>query len=773
LATPLDQLRLAPGIAPEASLYALKVFGCEGSTALVGRALEWAADPNGDGNPSDHLDIVNLSLGSDFGSNQDADAVAANRAAQVGILVVAAAGNSGDVAFITSSPGTATAALSVASSVDAGAMVGAFAVVAPTSLAGLYPASEAAFGPDLATSGDVEGFLAVPQPAEVLGCEAFSPASAAALAGKIALIQRGTCTFKRKVLNAQNAGALGVLIVRQDDGDPFRMGNDTSITAPITIPAQMTVSSVGSLLQAHLGEGVRLRLTAAYRNRYVYTNPQREDTVSDFSSRGPRGDWALKPDLAAPGETVFAALRGSSTEGVSLNGTSMATPAVAGAAAILKEAFPQLTPRELKALLMNSADPWLFASRKGFEPYHRLTRVGSGRLNVERALSCPVLLWAEESPEGVSVSFGLVPAPARREKIVKVKNLTSSPLSLQLGISFTQPFPGGRLSVFPQSLALAAGEERPVTLVLETWANGPLLRDPTQSPTQQGWPRFYLSELSAHLQAWIGGEMRAGLPVYGALTFGGNLRAEPPRLRPSSELQLRLAGDPQPAEQSLVVPLLLTYQAQPQTPPRPGRLVAAGVASSGEGDPTLLFGVATETAWASPEEVQVRVYLDKNGDGTPELRLENGRLADTDVFVTRLCPQPSGACRDLGPLGGLTSQGPHLPAFATRLLLLSARASDLGLGPGSLAFWITTSDDLGPASRTATVQWDPFNSPLRAQGSSLNGVFIRQPGEALSFSLAAGEKRRILLLFPYNQPLWQTQVVPLEEAQLRRQLPSR
>jgi hypothetical protein len=71
------------------------------------------------------------------------------------------------------------------------------------------------------------------------------------------------------------------------------------------------------------------------------------------------------------------------------------------------------------------------------------------------------------------------------------------------------------------------------------------------------------------------------------------------------------------------------------------------------------------------------------------------------------------------------------------------------------------------------VQWDPFNSPLRAQGSSLNGVFIRQPGEALSFTLVAGEKPRILLLFPYNQSLWQTQVVPLEEAQLRRQLPSR
>ena len=60
----LLDMKVGPGMAPEASLYALKVFGCDGSTDAVIPALDWALDPNGDGDFSDHLDIVNMSLGS-------------------------------------------------------------------------------------------------------------------------------------------------------------------------------------------------------------------------------------------------------------------------------------------------------------------------------------------------------------------------------------------------------------------------------------------------------------------------------------------------------------------------------------------------------------------------------------------------------------------------------------------------------------------------------------------------------------------------------------
>jgi subtilisin family serine protease len=66
-------------------------------------AIEWAVDPNHDGDLSDHLDVINLSLGSSYGAEEDSTAVAANYAALAGVIVVAAAGNSGDVYFIINS----------------------------------------------------------------------------------------------------------------------------------------------------------------------------------------------------------------------------------------------------------------------------------------------------------------------------------------------------------------------------------------------------------------------------------------------------------------------------------------------------------------------------------------------------------------------------------------------------------------------------------------------------------------------------------------------
>ena len=122
---------------PAPSLYALKVFGCEGDTSVVGQALDWAADPNGDGDLSDHLDVVNMSLGSSYGSPDDPDAVASNNLAALGTVVVASIGNSGDVYEVGGSPGNATRVLAVAASDDGDDVVDGLKVDSP---AGIEPA---------------------------------------------------------------------------------------------------------------------------------------------------------------------------------------------------------------------------------------------------------------------------------------------------------------------------------------------------------------------------------------------------------------------------------------------------------------------------------------------------------------------------------------------------------------------------------------------------------------------------------------------------------
>ncbi|MCB0075333.1 MAG: S8 family serine peptidase, partial [Caldilineaceae bacterium] len=105
---------IGPGVAPQASIIALKIFGCHGSSDLTELAIDWAVDPNGDGDFADKVDVINMSLGSTYGATDDPAAVASDNAALAGVIVVASAGNSGNVYFAASSPAVADRAVSVA-----------------------------------------------------------------------------------------------------------------------------------------------------------------------------------------------------------------------------------------------------------------------------------------------------------------------------------------------------------------------------------------------------------------------------------------------------------------------------------------------------------------------------------------------------------------------------------------------------------------------------------------------------------------------------------
>src|SRR6185295_7424017 len=114
----------------------LKIFGCSGSTGLTTQAINRVVDPNGDGDPSDHLDIINMSLGSNFGLANDASAAASSNAALAGVIVVTSAGNAGDTHYIVGSPSTSSRALSVANIVDWGQQAATTTVNSPAAIAG-------------------------------------------------------------------------------------------------------------------------------------------------------------------------------------------------------------------------------------------------------------------------------------------------------------------------------------------------------------------------------------------------------------------------------------------------------------------------------------------------------------------------------------------------------------------------------------------------------------------------------------------------------------
>lgn len=140
---PFSTFKVAPGVAPQADIYAIRVFGCSGSTNEVVPALEWAVDH--------HLDVVNLSLGSNFGSADDPDAVASDNAVLAGVAVAEAAGNASDAFYNVSSPSASSHALSVASTVDSGKYLIAVKQNSPETAT--YEAATAAFGPPVSSTG--------------------------------------------------------------------------------------------------------------------------------------------------------------------------------------------------------------------------------------------------------------------------------------------------------------------------------------------------------------------------------------------------------------------------------------------------------------------------------------------------------------------------------------------------------------------------------------------------------------------------------------------
>ena len=209
LAAP-GNFNVGPGVAPKADLYAVRVFGCQGSTDVTVDAIEWAVDND--------MDVINMSLGSVFGSKDEPSAVASTNAAKAGVIVVASAGNAGPSPYVIGSPSTADGAISVAANDPYPSFPGATIVAA-----GLTVPAINANG--FALSGSSTFTIKVITGSGSLGC------SVAAFGGPlppntIAVVNRGTCARVAKAIYGQKAGAAAVVMVNNAAGSDWR--NSTS-----------------------------------------------------------------------------------------------------------------------------------------------------------------------------------------------------------------------------------------------------------------------------------------------------------------------------------------------------------------------------------------------------------------------------------------------------------------------------------------------------------------------------------------------------------------
>lgn len=397
---------VGPGVAPGAQLYALKVFSdAGGSTDLTSLAIEWAMDPNNDGDMSDRLDVINMSLGSPFGEPDDPSAISSNNAAAVGIIVVTSAGNEGAYPYITGAPGIAGAAIAVAANSPGGRLTSRLRVTSPAAVVGTYSSLEGAGPVSIAQSGPISGPLIAGTPLD--GCAPLT--NAAAVSGNIAFIVRGTCGFIDKYLNAQTAGARAI-VVYNDGADPTRVAPLVmgGLDERVTIPGLMISSTDGNKIKAASNVAVTIDLAI---------DPAQADKITDFSSRGPgQGGSVFKPDLSAPGLAIVSAGVGTGTGAATLQGTSMAAPHVAGAAALLRQAHPKLNQAAIKALLQNSTED---ANVSGDTD---LVRQGVGALRIDRA----VKLTSYASPAGISFGRLNPLSTVARTRLVTLKDIGGS-----------------------------------------------------------------------------------------------------------------------------------------------------------------------------------------------------------------------------------------------------------------------------------------------------------------------------------------------------------
>ncbi|HKC77789.1 MAG TPA: S8 family serine peptidase, partial [Gaiellaceae bacterium] len=460
--------RIGPGMAPGAKIYAYKIFGCAGETSsdLITAAIDRAADPNGDGSTADHVNVINMSLGSDFSSPEDADSIAANAAAQLGISVVAAAGNGGDLYDAAGSPGNATRVIAVANSVDADSITDSVHVSAPASIVNDYSA-ERSDAYAWATKPDLSGpVVALSQSTNKDGCDPLDAADAAAVKGKIAFLEwtdndaNRRCGSAARSLNVANAGAAGAIL--GDDEDTFAAG----ITGSDTIPVVIVSKTGADAIRSALGSGVTISGTTA--NNFEQNIPAADDTVSSSSSRGIGDAGDLKPDVTGIGTTVFSAAMGTGNGGISYTGTSMASPEVAGLAALVHSHNTGWTAEQVKADIMNTAEQDLYTgpSHSGI-PYGP-ERVGAGQIDAKSALDNQVLAYVASDPGAVSASFGpvAVSAPTTLSKTIDVVNTSGSSMTYSVAYDPLTSVPGATYSVSPSSVTVAAGATATVTLSL-------------------------------------------------------------------------------------------------------------------------------------------------------------------------------------------------------------------------------------------------------------------------------------------------------------------
>jgi minor extracellular serine protease Vpr len=440
------------GVAPRAFLGNYRVLDENGfgSDAQVAAGLEEAL--------KDGFDVANISLGTRSNGTLSFLGNAAEKAVAAGMVVVAAAGNQGGAGRETiDSPAEAPTAIAVGASGNQHSVASGVMVTGPA------PVPDG-FGKDAGTitcCGDLSGAIG---PLPCIDLSSIDPAhdgcngvAGGLLTGKIALLQNslGDCPMIQKVTAVGAAGAGAAVIFNIDTS----LGTSPGDLQAAGIPSILIDSKDGRALRSWVRQhpGTAATVSPAVE----FPTDSEADVSQAFSSTGPSGLGQLKPDLDAPGANIFTASSTASTGFALASGTSLATPHVAGAAALVKQLHPSWTPDQIKSALMSSADP-VFADAKRIDRADPL-RAGAGRINVDRAGT----VTATFLPASLSFGFKkLKPRSAITPTIIEFKITNVTQATAVYSISAPADDSSLSVEVSTGSVTLGPGESASVTVTV-------------------------------------------------------------------------------------------------------------------------------------------------------------------------------------------------------------------------------------------------------------------------------------------------------------------
>ena len=375
------------GVAPEVTFGAYRVFGCDGSTNddIMLAAMERAQ--------ADGMQVLNMSIGSAYAWPQSPTAVAATKLVENGMVVVASIGNSGSTLFNAGAPGLGKEVIGVASYDNTDVLLPYFEV---NGTAIGYQTMD--YSPEPPLAGDFE-IVDIGR-----ACDADLPLTVADLTGKVALASRGTCSFAEKAQNAIDIGAEAVVISNNVAGVV-----SGTLGAPLPDP---TIPVVGiSLADGNFIRAQAIPVTMTWTEFMDLFPSPTAGLISSFSSTGLSPDLDLKPDLGAPGGNIFSSYPLEYGGYAVLSGTSMSSPHVAGAVALLLEAKPNLKATKVRGILQNSAVPQ--PSIYGLLDY--VHRQGAGMIQIDDAILSDITVTPSKIAMGES-EMGAV------TKTLKIKN---------------------------------------------------------------------------------------------------------------------------------------------------------------------------------------------------------------------------------------------------------------------------------------------------------------------------------------------------------------